>query len=152
MRKSSTCPARNGSPAYWERPIQLCVVLPRLDGRRVIAPLRPTSTPSTYRMPTPPDSVTATCFQTPAGSGAGPLTRVAVRPPPDESAAVVPPVSSNRYQATGPGPALAPSARVMATCVPPGWTTTVPDAASSVPPLTPATPTLRNCGSWTSTG
>src|SRR5258708_25749934 len=75
MRRSSTAPARNGSPEYSERPIQFCVVLPRLDGRSVIALLRPTSTPSTYRMPTPPDSVTATWCQPPVGSAAVPSIR-----------------------------------------------------------------------------
>src|SRR5690348_2846172 len=202
--------------------------------------LRPTCAPSTYRVPTPPDSVTATWCQPPVGSAAvpsircsppaplvvianrigpeplcgvtnmfvvvsvpksksrrhalvddwfthpaivksfsaltapvgratdwlvpfratalpvrpapnvGPLTSVAVWPPPDESAAVVPPVSSNLYQATGPD--AAPSFSVIATWVVPESTTTVPLLALNVPPVTAATPTVRNCGSWTRTG
>src|SRR3989338_1340131 len=46
IRKSCTSPLRYGS-GHCERPIQFCVVLPRLDGVSVMFVLLPTCTPST---------------------------------------------------------------------------------------------------------
>ena len=46
--------------ANCERPIQLLVVLPRLDGLTVTFGLVATATPSTQRVPVVPDLVTAT--------------------------------------------------------------------------------------------
>src|SRR6185503_20896592 len=80
MRKSSTCPSRNGSALYCERPIQLLVVLPRLEGLRVIAVFWPTCAPLTYSVPVLPDLVTATCVHAPVGSADVPLMRCS---PPD---------------------------------------------------------------------
>src|SRR5690348_7487952 len=58
MAKSSTVAARNGS-AYWDRPIQFWLVLPRFDGRSVIFVLVPTGFPLRYSVPVLPESVTA---------------------------------------------------------------------------------------------
>jgi hypothetical protein len=46
MLKSSTVPLRNGS-AYWDRPIQLLVVLPMLDGVSVMFGFVPAAWPLT---------------------------------------------------------------------------------------------------------
>ena len=72
--KSSTVALRNGS-AYCERPIQFWVVLPRLDGCRVMAVLVATAVPLTYSVPVLPDSVTARCDHVFSGSCAVPLSR-----------------------------------------------------------------------------
>src|SRR6186713_125567 len=82
MRNSSSCPSRNGSPLYCERPSQLLVVLPRLEGLSVMAVFWPTCTPSTYNVPVLPDLVTATCFHTPVGSADVPLMRCSAPDPP----------------------------------------------------------------------
>src|SRR5258706_14400538 len=74
MWKSSTVAARNGS-AYCERPIQLLVVAPRLDGLSVMLALVATATPLTYSVPVVPDSVTATCDQVFSGSAEVALRR-----------------------------------------------------------------------------
>src|ERR1041385_7747523 len=90
-----------------------------------------------------------TALPTRPAANVAPLTSVAVRPPPDASAAVVPLVSSKWYCVTGP--AAPPSLSVIVACVVPGVIDTVVPDASSVPPVTLATPTLLKIGSWTST-
>src|SRR5512138_346311 len=82
MRKSSTCPSRYASDEYCDRPIQLLVVFPRLEGRSVMAVFCPTCAPFTYSVPVLPDSVTATCCHEPVGSAAVPLIRCSAPDPP----------------------------------------------------------------------
>ena len=57
--KSSTSACRSGSP-YCERPIQLLVVLPMLDGLSVTLALVATWLPSTHTVTVVPERVTAT--------------------------------------------------------------------------------------------
>src|SRR6266508_328535 len=82
MRNSSICPSRNGSALYCDRPIQLFVVLPRLEGLRVILVFWPTCAPFTYSVPTLPDFVTATCVHAPVGNADVPLMRCSAPDPP----------------------------------------------------------------------
>src|SRR5450830_1571744 len=73
MRNSSMNPLKYGSDTYCERPIQFWLVLPSRNGAAVIALLLPTATPFTYKTPTEPASVTATCVHTPVGNAAVPV-------------------------------------------------------------------------------
>src|SRR5262249_11019211 len=72
MLKSSTFALSIGSPNC-DLPIQSFWVLPRLDGFKVMLVLVATATPLMYRVPVVPESVTATCDQTPIGSRPGAL-------------------------------------------------------------------------------
>src|SRR5262245_14104923 len=74
MWKSSTVALRNGS-AYCDRPIQLLVVLPRLDGCKVMPVLVATAVPLTYNVPVVPDNVTARCDHVFSGSAEVALSR-----------------------------------------------------------------------------
>src|SRR5262249_7655364 len=68
MWKSSTVAGRYGSDEYSDRPIQFCVVVPRLDGCSVMLVFVATAVPLTYTRPVLPDNVTAMCDQVFSGS------------------------------------------------------------------------------------
>src|SRR6266487_4675891 len=93
MAKSSTVAFRFGSP-YCDLPIQFWLVVPRLDGCRVMLGLVATAVPLTYNVPVLPDSVTARCVHWPTGSWVLVLICCSA-PPPDV-------VIANR----GPAPAF----------------------------------------------
>src|SRR5215510_1135158 len=57
-----------GSDEYSDLPIQLFVVVPRLDGCSVMLLMVATEVPLTYNVPTVPLSVTAMCDQVFSGS------------------------------------------------------------------------------------
>src|SRR5258708_8365770 len=96
MLKSSTVACRLGSPNC-DLPIQLLVVLPRLDGVSVMLALVATGLPLTYSVPVVPDRVTARCVQVFSGSWPAGAVICCSAPPP-------PVVIAKR---TGPPPALA---------------------------------------------
>ena len=75
---------RYGSAENCERPIQLFSVVPRSDGRTVMARFSPTSTPSTYNRPVcvVPSEVQPTCLERPQATACRP-TRCFASPPPE---------------------------------------------------------------------
>src|SRR5215475_8482450 len=80
MLKSSTAAFRNGS-GYCERPIQFWLVLPRLDGCRVMFGLVATGLPFRYSVPVVPESVTATWDHVFSGNCPPPVSCCSPPPP-----------------------------------------------------------------------